>query len=1087
MKIIIRNLLAAMLLVAGSLQTHAQGTLVYDQESATGPTSPDGIDFLNIQDYESLTQSFVPELSAIGFVQLEFTDVPNNGNNGATVYVNLYEGSPTPRLATLIASTVSVYMPNGFGETTAGVSTFDFLSAVTLNPGDTYYIEPVVQSGDNPWDVMVLGNTGSFTDAYPAGELYVNGSPVTGNVDFWFREGIVAVPEPTTLALIGFSGLLAFAFKRRSKLPVLIFACSLFTVPILSVHAATDSVVQVTADAAGLTPVSATALPHTGTFWVMTINPNNDRLTSLPFPFLPPDLSDMPTYWATNDTFIVDDTGGQLAPSSTGRMSDEQAASTAQAQTQTMADLVAEILYPPTPGGSGGTNEPILPAGGFIPMFDTNGLWLEASNEAPNIGLRLHNPVSGDNYQLLSTPDLLNTNWDLGQIWFGASGDYIDFSNAPMTNTMTFFRVHQANPAMEITSGQPAIEPIPTNSDPGQVGIFNINNEWYAATNDITVYYTMSGTAQNGIDYSNLTGSVVLPANQNQVQITFYPIADGLKPDQTVIFSLIQNTNYLIDPANVVSTNILYANPEVYPDAFGDTIPNICPNSAESIQLGASDPLGLTPIYTILTWPSHGMLNTNGIPNCTYSPTNCYEGNDSFTFDVTEGAYTSSPATVTLGISDPITVNPINPQTCRGTPVSFSLGSDNCGETLSYALLSAPAYGTLTGTVANLTYTPNDTNFTGTDTFNYVLYSGCGGDSATNTITITVGDVGLQANSQNVMTGTNQPVAIALSVSDFDSCHDDTNYYTYTITSNPANGTLSGSGANLIYTPTNGFEGMDSFQFAVSDGVGAASTPATVTLFVVAGPILTTTCNPFGTAAELNWSLDTNVQQMVYQDGLGISDFIIYRSTNSGVTYTAIATNAANQMNYFDTNTVIGQPHSYVVNFESSESGITCESARSDEVEASSQNPDNFISANAFWEVATNLSNLTNVVRLQAPFSCQYPAQYQDLFPLPNSNWTVGTTQFNSITLYIPTNTDLSQVQYSIAIDNDYWLYLNNSSSPIDTTNSEGYATWLPFKSFNSVAPGLLHYGTNSVGVLIVDEGQINYFSMVVTTNTCGQ
>jgi hypothetical protein len=30
--------------------------------------------------------------------------------------------------------------------------------------------------------------------------------------------------------------------------------------------------------------------------------------------------------------------------------------------------------------------------------------------------LRAHSTIGGDNYQLLSTTDLLNTNWDLGQI-----------------------------------------------------------------------------------------------------------------------------------------------------------------------------------------------------------------------------------------------------------------------------------------------------------------------------------------------------------------------------------------------------------------------------------------------------------------------------------------------------------------------------------------------------------------------------------------------------------------------------------------------------------------------------------------------
>ncbi|MEJ0089423.1 MAG: Ig-like domain-containing protein [Limisphaerales bacterium] len=100
-------------------------------------------------------------------------------------------------------------------------------------------------------------------------------------------------------------------------------------------------------------------------------------------------------------------------------------------------------------------------------------------------------------------------------------------------------------------------------------------------------------------------------------------------------------------------------------------------------------------------------------------------------------------------------------------------------------MLSNPAHGTLSGTATNLTYTPTGTNFTGTDTFNYMVYSGCGGDFATNSVTITVGDATTYPNPQSVMTGTNRAVAISLSAADFDNCNADTNYYTYTVTSNP--------------------------------------------------------------------------------------------------------------------------------------------------------------------------------------------------------------------------------------------------------------------------------------------------------------
>lgn len=199
----------AAIFVAASLQTHAQ-VLVYDQQS-TNPPSILG-DYLNIQEDSPLTQSFIPSLSAIGFVQFEFWDMPNNGNNGATVYAKLWTGSSDPRFgATLLGSTAPIYMPDGFGSVFAGVTNFYFSTPIALTAGQTYYLQPVVLSGDDPWDIWAP------SDTYPNGQLFESGAGFSK--DLWFREGVV--PEPSTLALVGLSSLLAFGFKRRSKLPVL--------------------------------------------------------------------------------------------------------------------------------------------------------------------------------------------------------------------------------------------------------------------------------------------------------------------------------------------------------------------------------------------------------------------------------------------------------------------------------------------------------------------------------------------------------------------------------------------------------------------------------------------------------------------------------------------------------------------------------------------------------------------------------------------------------------------------------------------------------------------------------------------------
>jgi hypothetical protein len=166
MKTTIGNLMAV-IFVAASLQIHAQSTLVYDQQSATSPISPfsgGNVDGLYIQEDQPLVQSFTPSFSSIGFAQLEFEDVPNNGNNGATVYVKLWTGSPNVDFnsATLLGSTTPVYMPNGFVNNNlgaAGVTNFYFSTPVILTVGQTYYLQPVVLSGDDPWAVVTIGDT----------------------------------------------------------------------------------------------------------------------------------------------------------------------------------------------------------------------------------------------------------------------------------------------------------------------------------------------------------------------------------------------------------------------------------------------------------------------------------------------------------------------------------------------------------------------------------------------------------------------------------------------------------------------------------------------------------------------------------------------------------------------------------------------------------------------------------------------------------------------------------------------------------------------------------------------------------------
>src|SRR5438067_7133515 len=94
----------------------------------------------------------------------------------------------------------------------------------------------------------------------------------------------------------------------------------------------------------------------------------------------------------------------------------------------------------------------------------------------------------------------------------------------------------------------------------------------------------------------------------------------------------------------------------------------------------------------------------------TYTPAANYNGPDSFTFKANDGTVDSAIATVA------VTVTPVNDApvataqsvtTNQDTAKAISLtASDVDGDTLTYAVVTAPAHGTLSGVAPNLTYTP---------------------------------------------------------------------------------------------------------------------------------------------------------------------------------------------------------------------------------------------------------------------------------------------------------------------------------------------------------------------------------------------
>ena len=145
----------------------------------------------------------------------------------------------------------------------------------------------------------------------------------------------------------------------------------------------------------------------------------------------------------------------------------------------------------------------------FARMYGSNELWLEITNVDTTSQLAYllaHNTTNAFKYQLLSNTNLSATNdWIPGEIRFGDSTANQTFFN-PVSigdNPMMFFLAHQALATLSIAPVGNAIEPNSAQSDPGQAGLFNISND---GTQAVTAYYTISGTASNGVDYTNQIG-----------------------------------------------------------------------------------------------------------------------------------------------------------------------------------------------------------------------------------------------------------------------------------------------------------------------------------------------------------------------------------------------------------------------------------------------------------------------------------------------------------------------------------------------------------------------------------------------------
>jgi len=162
-------------------------------------------------------------------------------------------------------------------------------------------------------------------------------------------------------------------------------------------------------------------------------------------------------------------------------------------------------------------------------------------------------------------------------------------------------------------------------------------------------------------------------------------------------------------------------------------------DQALNLQLTGSDPDNTSLTYEVVTPPSQGVLS--GIaPDLTYTPNPDFHGGDAFTFRVSDGMATSAETAVSLTVipvNDPPLAQGQALQTQEATDLAVTLtGSDIDGDLLTFAVLTIPGHGTLSGAAPDLVYHPEPGYF-GPDSFAFVVHDGTV-ESAPTTVQVTV-------------------------------------------------------------------------------------------------------------------------------------------------------------------------------------------------------------------------------------------------------------------------------------------------------------------------------------------------------------
>ena len=257
--------------------------------------------------------------------------------------------------------------------------------------------------------------------------------------------------------------------------------------------------------------------------------------------------------------------------------------------------------------------------------------------------------------------------------------------------------------------------------------------------------------------------------------------------------------------------------------------------------------------------PASGSVVVTPEQTLAYTPAPGFEGQDVFTYDVSDGAGGVSQATVTVTVTagnQPPVANDDNAETLVDTPIVIDVlanDTDPDGDSLIITDVGAANGDVVVTAEETLAYTP-PLGDTGQDIFTYQIYDGNGGVSeATVTVTINLPNQPPDALDDDYQTDVNETLIVdaltGLLANDSDPEGGALTVNT-TAVNEPASGLLTlNDDGSFDYLPDADFVGDDTFTYEVEDEEGLTS-QADVTITV--NPLLP---NVEGAVAKYYWKL----------------------------------------------------------------------------------------------------------------------------------------------------------------------------------------------------------------------------------------